>query len=172
MKKILVAISGASAIGLGLKAFQLIPPKYERYLILSKNAKKVAAIEQGTIFDAEQIEAGPASGSFGVDAMLIAPCSINTLAKIGCGIADDLISRAAAVMIKEQKRLVMAPRELPLSPIALEHMLKLSRLGVVIAPPIIAYYSEPKSLEEMERFIIGKWFDLLGIEHDLYKRWR
>ena len=103
--------------------------------------------------------------------MMIAPCSMNTLAKIACGIADNLPTRAASVMIKERRTLLLAPREMPFSAIALENMLKLSRLGVLIAPPVMAYYSKQTTLKEMEDFIIGKWFDLLGIENELYKRW-
>lgn len=96
---------------------------------------------------------------------------MNTLAKIACGIADDLITRSASVMIKENKKLLLAPREMPFSAIALENMLKLSRLGVIIAPPVAAYYADVHSVDEMEDFFIGKWFDLLDIEHNLYKRW-
>ena len=96
---------------------------------------------------------------------------MNTLAKIACGISDNLITRCAAVMIKEQKKLILAPREIPFSPIALENMHKLSSLGIVIAPPVMAYYSEQQTLEDMENFVIGKWFDLLGIQNNLYKRW-
>ncbi len=103
--------------------------------------------------------------------MMITPCSMNTLAKISVGIADNLITRAAAVMIKERKDLLLAPRELPLSAIALENMQKLATLGVIIAPPVMGFYSEQKTLEDMENFIIGRWFDQLKIPHNLYKRW-
>ena len=103
--------------------------------------------------------------------MIITPCSMNTLAKIACGIADNLITRAAAVMIKERRTLVLAPREIPFSPIALENMHKLSMMGVIIAPPVLAYYGDQEDLESMENFMIGKWLDLLGIQNDLYKRW-
>ena len=96
---------------------------------------------------------------------------MNTLAKIACGIADNLITRAAAVMIKERRTLVLAPRGIPFSPIALENMHKLSMMGVIIAPPVLAYYGDQEDLESMENFMIGKWFDLLGIKNDLYKRW-
>jgi len=75
------------------------------------------------------------------------------------------------VAIKEHRKVLIAPREMPLSPIALENMLKLSRLNVVVSPPILGYYSDSKSLDDMERFIIGKWYDSLGIEHSLYRRW-
>jgi len=171
--KIAVAVSGASGIELGLKTFQLLPDSIEKYLILNDNAKRVASFEEnGRIFGDEEIWQGPASGSFALDALMVIPCSMNTLAKIAVGIADNLTTRAASVMIKERKTLLLAPRELPLSPIALENMHKLSLLNVIIAPPILGYYSQPQSLEEMERFIIGKWFDAIGIEHDLYKRWQ
>ena len=103
--------------------------------------------------------------------MIIAPCSMNTLAKIACGISDNLVTRCASVMIKEHKKLILAPREMPFSAIALENMQKLATLGVIIAPPVMAYYSEQQTLDEMENFIIGKWFDMLGIENNLYKRW-
>jgi 4-hydroxy-3-polyprenylbenzoate decarboxylase len=96
---------------------------------------------------------------------------MNTLAKIACGIQDNLITRSASVMIKEKRRLIIAPREMPFDSIALENMLKLSNLGVVIAPPILGYYADNKTKEDMEKFIIGKWFDLLGVENNLYKRW-
>jgi 4-hydroxy-3-polyprenylbenzoate decarboxylase len=96
---------------------------------------------------------------------------MNTLAKISCGIADDLITRAASVMIKERKTLLLAPREMPFSAIALENMLKLSKLGVIIAPPVVAYYAQSQNLKDMENFFIGKWFDLVNIEHNLYKKW-
>lgn len=170
--KIVVATSGASGVNLGLKALQLLPDEIEKHFIMSENSKTVLNKEQNiTYHDNSDIAASVASGSFGVDAMLIAPCSMNTLAKIACGISDNLITRCAAVMIKEQKKLILAPREIPFSPIALENMHKLSSLGVVIAPPVMAYYSEQQTLEDMENFVIGKWFDLLGIQNSLYKRW-
>jgi 4-hydroxy-3-polyprenylbenzoate decarboxylase len=174
MKKIIIAISGASGAQLGLKALELLPDTIEKHCILSKNAHTVLEKEmfRDVIFhDNENIAASISSGSFGVDAMMILPCSMNTLAKISCGIADNLVTRCASVMLKEQKKLLLAPREMPFSAIALENMHKLATLGVVVAPPVIAYYSEQQTLEEMENFMIGKWFDLLGIENNLYKRW-
>ena len=174
-RKIVIAISGASGVNIGLKALQLLPAEIEKHCIVSDHSKIVFSKEemQDVIkHDNKNIAASVASGSFGVDAMLIAPCSMNTLAKIACGISDNLITRCAAVMLKEQKRLILAPREMPFSAIALENMQKLSALGVIIAPPVMAYYSQQQTLEEMEDFVIGKWFDLLGIENDLYKRWK
>jgi len=171
--KIVIAISGASGVNLGLKALKLLPKTVEKHFIMTENSKIVLDEELDvTIHDNKNIGASIASGSFGVDAMLIAPCSMNTLAKIACGIADNLVTRSASVMIKEQKKLILAPREMPFSAIALENMHKLASLGVVIAPPVMGYYSEQQTLDEMENFMVGKWFDLLGIENDLYKRWK
>lgn len=170
--KIVVAVSGASGAELGLKVLELLPETIQKHLIVSKNAKIVLKHENNIILhDDRDIASSIASGSFGVDAMMIVPCSMNTLAKISCGIADNLTTRAAAVMLKENKKLLLAPREMPFSAISLENMHKLSALGVIIAPPILAYYSEQTTLQQMEDFMIGKWFDLLGIKNSLYKRW-
>ncbi len=171
-RKIVVATSGASGVNLGLKTLELLPQTIEKHFIMSKNSKIVLKKELNVqVHKNKNIAASIASGSFGVDAMIIAPCSMNTLAKIACGISDNLITRCASVMIKEQKKLILAPREMPFSAIALENMHKLATLGVIIAPPVLAYYSKQQTLEEMEDFIIGKWFDLLDIENNLYKRW-
>lgn len=172
-RKIVFALSGASGVNLGLKALSLLPDTIEKHLVMSQNSQVVLDKEMHNVIehDNSDISASIASGSFGVEAMIIAPCSMNTLAKIACGISDNLITRCAAVILKEQKRLILAPREMPFSAIALENMHKLASLGVIIAPPVMAYYSKQQSLDEMENFIIGKWFDLLDIENDLYKRW-
>jgi len=170
--KLIVATSGASGVNLGIKALELLPESIDTHFIMSENSKTVLSKEMHvTMHDNKDISASIASGSFGTDAMIIAPCSMNTLAKIACGISDNLVTRCASVMIKEQKKLILAPREMPFSAIALENMQKLATLGVIIAPPVMAYYSEQQTLDEMENFIIGKWFDLLGIENNLYKRW-
>ena len=171
--KIVVATSGASGVNLGLKMLELLPDFVEKHFIMSKNSQLVLhkEMQNVTTHKNNNIAASIASGSFGVDAMIIAPCSMNTLAKIACGISDNLITRCASVMIKEQKKLILAPREMPFSAIALENMHKLASLGIIIAPPVMAYYSEQQTLDEMENFIIGKWFDLLGLENNLYKRW-
>jgi 4-hydroxy-3-polyprenylbenzoate decarboxylase len=167
----LVAVTGASGASLGMKLFNSIPEPHRKYLIVTKNSKTVLAEEENIFFN-DDISAPPASGSFGIDAMIIAPCSMNTLAKISCGISDNLVTRSADVVIKERKKLIIAPREMPFSYIHLENMLKLSNIGVVIAPPILGYYSGAESLRDMEDFLIGKWLDLLGIENNLYKRWK
>ena len=171
--KLAVAISGASGAELGLKFINYLPKYITPYIVISDSAKKVLKFENQKYitYDNSQIEASISSGSFGVDATAIIPCSMNTLAKIACGISDNLITRVAAVALKEQKRLLIAPREMPLSAIALNNMQKLASLGVVISPPIIGYYANINSLEDLEKFIIGKWYDSLGIKHNLYKRW-
>jgi 4-hydroxy-3-polyprenylbenzoate decarboxylase len=170
--KIVVAISGASGAALGLKFLNALPKEFERHLVMSDNAHVVLEKEDGVLqHKNSDIGASIASGSYGCDAMVVIPCSMNTLAKISCGISDNLITRAASVMLKERKTVLLAPREMPFSAIALENMHKLSMLGVIIAPPVMAYYSQQQSLEEMEHFMIGKWMDLLGIENTLYRRW-
>ena len=146
---------------------------------LSQNGAKQDEIYQiwqdlqnrAVIYDDSDLAAAPSSGSFGIDATIVAPCSINTLAKIHASFADTLITRAAAVALKERKKLVLGVREMPFSTLALEHAAKLSALGAVIAPPVLGYYSAQNSLEDMENFIIGKWLDLLGLKHQIYKRW-
>ncbi len=170
--KVLVCISGASGASLGLKLYSLIPPEFERYLVISNSAKVVLEKEEN-IFLNDDIAAPVASGSFGVDITFVVPCSMNTLAKIALGIADNLITRAATVAIKEKKKLILAPREMPFSEIHLEHMLRLAKLqNVIIAPPVLAYYNEPKNINDIEMFLIGKWFDLAGIKNNLFKRWK
>jgi len=170
--RVVTAITGASSVQIGLKMIEKFPSDVTPYLIISDNAEEVIRHESVRYYRNGDIAAPIASGSFPSDAMIVAPCSMNTLAKIACGIADNLVTRTAAVMIKENRPLLLAPREMPLSAIALENMLKLSRLGVIIAPPIMGYYSDHETVDEMENFIIGKWFDLLGIEHNLFKRWK
>ena len=170
--RLIVGISGASGARLAKKFVELLPKDIEIFLVQSESAKVVFEKEERIQeFEDSDISASISSGSFKCDAMIILPTSMNTLAKIACGISDNLLTRTAQVMIKERRKLVLAPREMPFSSIALENMLKLSNLGIVIAPPVLAYYSQQQTLEEMENFLIGKWFDLLSIDHDLYKRW-
>lgn len=183
--RITVAISGASGTNLGINFIKELPKDFEIFVVFSKSAKKALKLENNlkiddlfkdyeniTVFRDSNIGASIASGSFKVDKMIILPCSMNTLAKCAVGISDSLITRAFSVMLKEKREIIIAPREMPLSTIALKNMLKLSKLGVIIAPPILGYYSNQQSLEEMEKFLIGKWFDLLKIDNNLYKRWK
>jgi 4-hydroxy-3-polyprenylbenzoate decarboxylase len=170
--KLIIGISGASGVNLSLKFIELLPKEIEKYVIVSDNSKIVFDKENNiNILDNKDISEITASGSFKSDAMIILPCSMNTLAKISSGISDNLITRTASVMLKERRKLILAPREMPYGTISLENMAKLSLNGVIIAPPVLGYYSEQQSLEDMEKFLIGKWFDLLDIEHNLFKRW-
>ena len=179
-----MAISGASGSNLGVNFVKQIPKEIEVFVVFSKSAKTALKLENNistkdlfvdfpnvTIFKDSNIGASIASGSFKVDKMIILPCSQNTLAKCAVGISDSLITRAFTVMLKEKRDIILAPREMPLNSISLENMLKLSNLGVIIAPPILGYYSSQQNLEDMEKFLIGKWFDLLKIDNNLYKRW-
>ncbi len=181
--KLIVAITGASGVELGLKFVKLLPKNIIIHLILSNGAKTALKYENGknslkaetqknlTLFNDNETWANIASGSYKTDAMIIVPCSMNTLAKCTVGIADTLITRAFSVMLKERRNIILAPREMPYSTISLENMAKLSSLGVTIAPPMLGYYSKQQNLKDMEKFMIGKWFDLLKIENNLYKRW-
>ncbi|MCX5718257.1 MAG: UbiX family flavin prenyltransferase [Nitrospirae bacterium] len=111
------------------------------------------------------------SGSFKTDGMLVVPCSMKTLSGIANGYANNLIERAADVTIKEGRALLLSPREMPFSAIHLENMLKLSSIGVKIAPPVLAFYHKPKKIEDIVDFIAGKILDAVGVEHEIYKRW-
>ena len=124
-----------------------------------------------TLLNDSDLDSPVSSGSFGVSATLIIPCSANTLAKIACGISETLITRAALVALKERKTLLLAPREVPLNAIMLQNMLVLSQMGAIIAPPMLSYYAGSENLAEMEDFMCGKWLDSIGIAHNLFPRW-
>lgn len=117
------------------------------------------------------IGASIASGSFRVDGMVIIPCSMGTLASIAHGISDDLMTRAADVMMKEGRQLIIVPRETPLHAIHLENMLTLARMGVKLVPAMPAFYYGPQSIEDLVDFLVGKVLDIMAIEHRLFKRW-
>ena len=204
--KIIVGISGASSVHLGIRvANEILAAGHEVCAIISDGARVTFKSEKAWEYLSNsripsqnlgnsripnenflQIEefldekidiqsnmsSAAASGSSGYEAMIIAPCSSNTLAKVAAGICDNLLLRAAAVMLKEQRKLIIAPREMPFSPLSIKHMNELSGLGVMFAPPMIAHYSKPKSLNDAENFIIGKWLDCLNIKNNLFKRWK
>lgn len=190
--KILVGITGASLTHIGFKLLKELT-KFSGakiYCIISQGAKFTLQKEKNykfdefssnlqaefgkfiTFFDDNDISSSPASGSFGIDKTIIAPCSINTLAKVSLGLGDTLLTRACAVALKEQKKLILGVREMPFSTISLRQMSELSALGVIIAPPVLASYGGYESLGDAENFIVGKWLDLLEIEHNLYKKWK
>lgn len=194
--KIIVGISGASSVHLGIRvANEILAAGHEVCAIISDGARVTFKSEKAweylgnsripnenflqiEEFLHEKIDIqsnmwdAAASGSSGYEAMIIAPCSSNTLAKVAAGICDNLLLRAAAVMLKEQRKLVIAPREMPFSPLSIKHMSELSGLGVIFALPMIAHYSKPLSLNDAENFIIGKWLDCLNIKNNLFKRWK
>lgn len=123
------------------------------------------------IYSSKDFSAPIASGSYPAKGMVVIPCSMGTLGSIANGISQNLIHRAADCVIKERRKLVLVPRETPLSAIHLENMLKLSRIGCSIVPAMPGFYSGVKSLEEVVDFMVGKVFDQLDIEHMLYPRW-
>ncbi len=185
MKKIIVGMSGATGAIYGvqlLEALQKTISECEIHLVISPWAEKTIALE--TKYSPQQVKrmaaffhdyrnqgAPIASGSFGVDGMVIAPCSMKTLSAIAHGYADNLIGRAADVMLKERKRLILIPRETPLSEIHLENMLKLTRAGAIMAPPMPAFYNHPTGLEEVVNHHVSRILDLLGIDNALTRRW-
>lgn len=176
----IVALTGCSGMRYGVRLLDEL--EGERELIVSEMGKKV--LEEETDLDIEDLEsnteeiyedddlfAPPASGSHRFDAMIIVPCSQSTLAKIAAGIADTLITRAASVALKEGRKLILVPRETPLSTTMLENELKLARAGAVILPAAPAFYQEPRSVDDMINFVVGKVLDQLGQDHELFKRW-
>jgi 4-hydroxy-3-polyprenylbenzoate decarboxylase len=123
------------------------------------------------VFGRDDWMAPAASGSNPADAMVVCPCSMGTLAAIAQGLADNLIERAADVMLKERRPLVLVPRETPLSTIHLENMLRLSRAGAVIVPPAPGFYTRPQSIADLVDFVVGRVLDQLHMPNDLSPRW-
>ena len=169
-----------------IKCLELIhkQPEFESWLIMSDSAKmtlaqetswsekEVNALADYTV-DIKEIGAGPASGSFRTEGMLIVPCSMKTLAGIHSGYADNLLLRAADVTLKEQRTLVLAARETPLSSIHLRNMYEMSMMpGVRIIPPMMTFYHKPENIEEMTYHIAAKLVEPFGIEAEEYRRWK
>lgn len=187
-KRLVVGISGASGVHLGVEFVRHLPSDVAVYAVVSDGAQRVYAHEHKatqslhdvlhsvrphnlTIFSNDALHQCIASGSSRMEAMCIIPSSSDVVAKIAMGVSDTLITRSASVILKEGRKLLLAVREMPLSAIMLENMLKLARLGVCVAPPIVGYYGGVESLEDMERFFVGKWYDVLGIPHSLFTPW-
>lgn len=181
--RIVVGISGASGAIYGIQLLdQLNKAGVETHLILSDWAKKT--IEMETEYKVDEVRemafqyhdlnnlgAAVSSGSFRHQGMIIAPCSMKTLAGIAHGMENNLLMRAAGVTMKEQRKLVLLPRETPLTAIHLENMLKLARLGVVMMPPVPALYNKPESLEKVIQHTVARVLDHFDIEHALTQRW-
>lgn len=181
--KIILGITGASGAVYGITLLEeLKKAKVETHLIISEWGRET--IRKETDFPLEEIwgladygykendlAATISSGSFSTDGMIVAPCSMKTLAGIASGYSDNLIIRAAEVTLKEQRKLVLMVRESPLNAIHLENMLKLARLGVVILPPVPAFYLSPGSLEEMVQQTAGRVLMQWGIQSTYAKRW-
>ena len=138
---------------------------------IEKRLREHVRSEHIVYHDSRNLAAPVSSVSFKTRGMILAPCSMKTLASIAAGFADNLISRAADVCLKEGRKLVLSPREMPFSAIHLENMLKLSRLGVMIAPPVPAFYQGPKSIDDLANFVAGKILDAAGVENGLFRRW-
>ncbi len=178
--RIVLAITGASGIAYGTRALELLKGRrgISLFTVISDGARDVAKAEGMAlpvpgkgIYGEKDFSAPFASGSMAPECMLVAPCSLKTLAAIANGYSDNLVSRSAEVCLKEGRKLVLVVRETPLSSIALENMLKLSRIGVVILPASPGFYQKPGSVEEMIDFVVSRAFDNIGIKNSLYKRW-
>jgi 4-hydroxy-3-polyprenylbenzoate decarboxylase len=182
-RKIVVGITGASGAPYARRLLDVLASRVDVELgvCLSATAPEVWALECGgdirqalkgaPVWGMRDYKAPFASGSAGWDAMAIVPCSMGTCARIAHGISDTLLTRAADVMIKERRTLVVVPRETPLSVIHLENLTALARAGAVILPAMPSFYSRPTSIEPLLDTVVGRILDQLGLEHDLLKRW-
>src|SRR5437016_8949765 len=178
--RFLVAVTGASGVEYARRLIEILGDRGD--VIVTKDASAVIEIETGlstkefaagarAVYREDDLAAGPASGSRLFRAFAIVPCSGTTLAKIATGIADNLVTRAAAVALKERRPLVLVPRETPLSAIVLENLLKLARLGVVVLPASPGFYGGPRRIEDLVDFEIARILDQLGVEHSIGVRW-
>ncbi|PYR24397.1 MAG: phenolic acid decarboxylase subunit B [Acidobacteria bacterium] len=182
-RRLIVAITGATGTVFGVRLLEMLQDTdVETHLIMSRWAARTLVLE--TSCTVEQVEAlatrvypltdqgaAVSSGSFLTLGMVVVPCSMRTLAAIAHGLGDNLIHRAADVILKERRKLVLAVREAPLSDIHLENMLKLSRMGVVICPPMPAFYNKPESVDDLVNYTAARLLDQLGIHLDVRNRW-
>mgnify|MGYP001437127941 FL=1 len=185
MKRIVVGMSGSSGVIYGIRILEILKenPEIQTHLILSQAAKMNIAIETDwAAQDVEQladevhnnknIGASIASGSFRTDGMIVVPCSMKTLSGIANSYAENLIIRAADVMLKERRRLVIVPRESPLHTGHCELMLKASHIGAIICPPAPAFYTDPKTVDDIINHSVARVLDLFDIESGNLKRWQ
>ncbi|RLS49614.1 MAG: UbiX family flavin prenyltransferase [Planctomycetota bacterium] len=182
-KRLVVGISGASGVTYGLRLLELLrPTPIETHLIVSRAAERtlVQELPSGNrslkdLADAwypiDDIGAAVASGSFKTKGMIVVPCSVKTLGEIACGIASNLLTRAADVTLKERRRLVLAVRESPLNLIHLRNMVTVTEAGAIVAPPVPMLYAHPKSLEEAITNTACRLLDLFDIDLGILPRW-
>lgn len=183
-KKLVIGIGGASGVIYGIRLLEVLKKVQgvETHLVMSKTARMNVAIETDmTANDVEtladevhnisQIGASIASGSFKTHGMIVAACSVKNLSAIVHSHADDLLTRAADVTLKEHRRLVLMPRETPLHAGHCELMLKACQLGAIVAPPMPAFYNGPTSIDDIVNHTVGRVLDLFGLDTDLVERW-
>jgi 4-hydroxy-3-polyprenylbenzoate decarboxylase len=189
--KIIVGITGASGVVYGIRLLEVLRERNiaETYLIVSESAKKIISIESdyelekiyalaSHVYDNSDLTAPLSSGSVRYDGAIIAPCSMKTLGCIASGISTTLITRAAEVCLKESRKLVIIPRETPLSLIHLENLVTVKKAGAILLPASPAFYHKPKTVLDMADFIVGRALDVFGIElgageeNGLIKRWK
>ncbi len=182
--KIVIGFSGASGIIYGIRLLEVLHSiNIQTFLIVSEWAKKNIEIETDKTleyvkslssinYDNFKLDASVSSGSFLHDGMVIVPCSMKSLSSIANGYDDTLISRAASVTLKESRKLILVPRETPLSRIHLENMIKLQDAGAIILPAMPGFYHKPSSIDEIVDHLVGKILDQLKIKHDLFRRWK
>lgn len=183
-KRIVIGMSGASGAILGIEALRIFRELggYETHLIVSTGAKLTIALETGAtldevrgladvVHDNANLGAAVASGSFRTMGMLVVPCSMKTVAGIAHGFSDNLLLRAADVMLKEGRPLVLMPRETPLSIIHLRNLLAAAEAGAAIVPPMVTHYHGPTSIADMNRHLLGKALGRMGIDLPGMRRW-
>jgi flavin prenyltransferase len=182
-KRLIVGITGATGVIYGVRALELLRQAgVESHVVMSTWAARTLQHETSYTVDdvkrlanywysANDMGAAISSGSFLTEGMLVVPCSVRTLAAIANGVGEHLVHRAADVILKEQRKLVLAVREAPLSQIHLENMLKLARMGVVVSPPVPAFYNHPRSIEELVDHTLMRLLDQFGLHVDVMPRW-
>ena len=182
--KILLSVGGASGSIYGVRILEeLIKTGNKTHLVVSKGAKKILKHETeysyenlkkmaNVCYENDDLFAAPASGSFKLDGMIVAPCSMKTLSAIANGYSDTLTSRAASCCLKEGRKLVLVIRETPLDLPGIKNMLAAKQSGAVILPAMSGFYHKPKHIEDLVDFIVGKVFDQFSIKHDLFSRWK
>lgn len=182
--RVVVAVTGASGSVYGLRLLERLAERadVETHFVMSRAGMRTAHLELGVRADAfsslatetypvDDVGAAIASGSFPIDAMVIAPCSVNTMSAIACGLTENLVSRAADVTLKERRRLVLVVRESPLHVGHLRTMTALTEIGAIIAPPLPAFYAKPHSLGEMVDHSVDRVLDLINLPRLNAKRW-